>query len=396
MQQLLCHSLVLKCIFQQKMFILFIFSVLLFFLYCGLMLFYANVFKKTSCYKPVNSSIALSSFPKISIIIPARNEEKNIGPLLLSIQQQTIATEKFEVIIVDDFSTDRTAAIVQQFAFAKLIQLKNVVGTQHINSYKKKAIETGIAHCNGELIVTTDADCSVPKKWLETIAAFYLQHKPEFIVMPVAINHNNRFIEIFQALDFMGMQGITATMVHHMCNGANLAYTQKAFYAVNGFNGINAIASGDDMLLMHKIAKQFPGEIKYLKSKEVMVQTAPVKSLKEFFQQRIRWASKADQYNEKGIFLALLLVYLFNVLLLVYPIVTLLTGHAKYLTAWVFMIVTKTIAELIFLFPVALFFNKQKLLWLFPLLQPLHIIYIAIAGWLGKFGSYKWKGRMVK
>ncbi|MGB4884650.1 MAG: glycosyltransferase, partial [Ferruginibacter sp.] len=180
------------------------------------MLFYANVFKKTSCYKPVNSSIALSSFPKISIIIPARNEEKNIGPLLLSIQQQTIATEKFEVIIVDDFSTDRTAAIVQQFAFAKLIQLKNVVGTQHINSYKKKAIETGIAHCNGELIVTTDADCSVPKKWLETIAAFYLQHKPEFIVMPVAINHNNRFIEIFQALDFMGMQGITATMVHHM------------------------------------------------------------------------------------------------------------------------------------------------------------------------------------
>lgn len=60
------------------------------------------------------------------------------------------------------------------------------------------------------------------------------------------------------------------------------------------------------------------------------------------------------------------------------------------------MIVTKTIAELIFLFPVALFFNKQKLLWLFPLLQPLHIIYIAIAGWLGKFGSYKWKGRMVK
>lgn len=130
---------------------------------------------------------------------------------------------------MDDFSTDRTAAIVQQFAFAKLIQLKNVVGTQHINSYKKKAIETGIAHCNGELIVTTDADCSVPKKWLETIAAFYLQHKPEFIVMPVAINHNNRFIEIFQALDFMGMQGITATMVHHMCNGANLAYTQKPF-----------------------------------------------------------------------------------------------------------------------------------------------------------------------
>ncbi len=360
------------------------------------MLFYAFGFKKTSCYKPVNNTTALSTFPKISLIIPARNEEKNIGLLLQSIQKQTITTAKFEVIVVDDFSTDGTAAIVQQFAFAKLIQLKNIVGTQQINSYKKKAIETGIAHCNGELIVTTDADCSVPEKWLETIAAFYMQHKPEFIVMPVAINCSSRFIEIFQALDFMGMQGITATMVHHMCNGANLAYTQKAFYAVNGFNGIDAIASGDDMLLMQKIATQFPEAIKYLKSKEVIVQTAPVKSIKEFFQQRIRWASKADQYNEKGIFLALLLVYLLNVVLLAFPIVALLTDHVKYLIAWASILIAKTIAELIFLFPVARFFNKQKLLWLFPLAQPLHIVYVVIAGWLGKFGSYKWKGRMVK
>ncbi len=243
---------------------------------------------------------------------------------------------------------------------------------------------------------------------MQTIATFYQEKKPSFIVMPVAINCSNKFIEIFQALDFMTLQGITGASVHKkfhsMCNGANLAYTKKAFNTVNGFAGIDNIASGDDMLLMHKIFKQDANAVLFLKSKEVIVQTQPVHTIKEFFNQRIRWASKADKYDDKRIFGVLVLVYFFNVLLLALPFAALLkniqylmlNAQCSRLELWLFLLLIKTIIELIFLYPVANFFGKKKLLWWFPLMQPFHILYTVIAGWLGKFGSYKWKGRSVK
>jgi cellulose synthase/poly-beta-1,6-N-acetylglucosamine synthase-like glycosyltransferase len=179
-----------------------------------------------------------------------------------------------------------------------------------------------------------------------------------------------------------------------MCNGANLAYERKAFFEVNGFTGIDHISSGDDMLLMQKIAERFPGRISYLLSKDVIVTTQPAKTWKEFFSQRIRWASKATNYNEIKIFSTLFLVYFFNCALLALFI----TGFWMPLL-WmglVSILVIKTTIELIFLSPVAKFFNEQKLLTSFPFFQPLHIIYTVIAGWLGVFGSFEWKGRRVK
>jgi cellulose synthase/poly-beta-1,6-N-acetylglucosamine synthase-like glycosyltransferase len=347
---------------------------------------------------------------KISVIIPARNEAENIKNCLDSIINQSYPKHLFEILVIDDHSTDNTADIILSYSSqnVKLISLKDFVPPAAINSYKKKAIEIAVQQSTGELIVTTDADCFVPQNWLQTIAAFYEEENPAFIVMPVAIDCSFRFIEMFQAVDFMTLQGITGAAVykkmHSMCNGANLAYTKKAFVQVNGFAGIDTIASGDDMLLMHKIYKQYPDGIAYLKSKEVIVHTAPVKTIGEFFNQRIRWASKADKYDDKRIFAVLLLVYLFNCLLLVLPIFALINNiqysifnvQCSTFGAWLLLLLLKTITELLFLFPVAKFFNKLSLLWLFPLMQPFHILYTVIAGWLGKFGSYKWKDRKVK
>ncbi|MFM6924739.1 MAG: glycosyltransferase family 2 protein [Ferruginibacter sp.] len=240
------------------------------------------------------------------------------------------------------------------------------------------------------------------------MAAFYEEYQPQFIAAPVSVNSSSQFIEIFQSLDFMTLQGITGASVykkiHSMCNGANLAYTKKAFDAVGGFAGIDNIASGDDMLLMHKIYKLYPDKVLFLRSKEAIIQTTPVHSIGEFFNQRIRWASKADKYDDKRIFGVLLLVYIVNVLLLFLPIIA-VANNIQYAmfniqysicSVWLLMLLLKTIAELIFLYPVAKFFGKQYMLWLFPLMQPFHIVYTVIAGWLGKFGRYKWKGRNVK
>lgn len=356
----------------------------------------------------------------ITIIIPARNEEANIGRCLQSIVDQSYPAHLRQIIVADDFSTDNTAAIVQSFAGQNvhLLQLSDHI-TDRLNSYKKKAIELAVAQATGTLIITTDADCTVPPGWLATYAAFYQQYKPAFIAAPVAILPSSKGegsgvrlqpIEIFQALDFMTLQGITGASVykkiHTMCNGANLAYERSAFYEVGGFTGIDHIASGDDMLLMHKIYQRYPNRVLFLKSKNAIVQTEPVHTVKDFLNQRIRWASKADKYDDKRIFWVLVLVYLFNVLLLLLPIASLVWPQ-KYpipntqfpippITVWLLLLCSKTIIELYFLYPVAQFFNNTKLLWWFPIAQPFHILYTVIAGWLGKFGSYQWKGRKVR
>jgi cellulose synthase/poly-beta-1,6-N-acetylglucosamine synthase-like glycosyltransferase len=385
----------------------FIISILLFLSYTVLIIYYRQSWLSIPLFEPFTPVIRPDT--KITVIIPARNEEQNIKACLDSLCNQTYPKDMFEVIVVDDHSTDRTAELTDGYAAEniKRIALKDLIDTP-LNSYKKKAIEIAIQQSSGDLIVTTDADCIVPANWLQTIASFHETYQPAFIAAPVSINCSNSFIEKFQALDFMVLQGITGAAVHKkihsMCNGANLAYEKAAFEEVGGFKGIDNIASGDDMLLMHKIYKRYPNRVMFLRSKEVIVQTQPVKSIGEFFNQRIRWASKADKYSDKRIFSALLLVYLFNITLLLLPVIALF-DHEKLLiinyqlsilTYWLILLILKTITELFFLFPVAKFFGKQRMLLWFPVMQPFHIIYTVIAGWLGKFGSYSWKERKVK
>ena len=280
-------------------------TIVLFVCYSILIIYYWQSWNSIPDFIPTEKSFQT----KISVIIPARNEEDNIGKLLIALQQQTYPKDLFEVIVIDDHSTDKTIEVVRKFPEVKLLQLKE----GNINSYKKKAIETGIAAANGKLIVTTDADCMPGKEWLQILASFKEKNNAVFIAAPVVFENNSSLLQKFQALDFLVLQGITGAAVYKrsmaMCNGANLAYEKKAFDEVSGFSGINQIASGDDMLLMHKIWKKYPDKIFYLKSKDAIVQTQPMKTRKEFFNQRIRWASKARYYEDKKIFWVLLFVY---------------------------------------------------------------------------------------
>jgi len=376
--------------------LIFSFSSVLFILYAVLIIYYRQSWLSI----PTFNLQHFNPITSITIVIPARNEEDNIRDCLHSILAQEYPAHLFEVIVVDDHSTDNTAERVKLFTEKniKLISLKDFTNNDPLNSYKKKAIEIAVQQSTGSLIVTTDADCIVPNKWLLNIASFYEQHNAVFIAGPVAYHHETNFLKVFQSLDFMTMQGITGASVykrfHSMCNGANLAYEKKAFNEVNGFKDVDNIASGDDMLLMHKIYKRYPDKVFYLKSADAIVQTMPMNTLSSFFNQRIRWASKADKYDDKRIFWVLLMVYLFNVSFIALGIFSIF--NCQFLILLVSLLLLKTIVELFFLFPVAEFFNKKKLLWWFPIAQPFHIIYIIVAGWLGKFGSYRWKGREVK
>ncbi len=349
-------------------------------------------FKPSAQYKPRHF---------FSIIIPARNEEKNIGNCLQKILQQNYPAHLFEVIVIDDHSTDNTANIIESFATQhsniKIIKLQDELKGKPLNAYKKKAIEMAIGKANGNWIVTTDADCLVQPNWLQHFDDYISQTNNVFVAAPVVFSNDKTILSQFQYIDFMALQAATAATVsvglHSMCNGANLAYSKKVFFEVGGFKGIDNIASGDDMLLMNKIKQQHKGKIGYLFCKESIVTTEPMPNWKTFINQRIRWASKADKYDDKSLLPVLLMVYLFNLFLFVMFFIGIM--QLQLLLACLVFIAIKTLVEWMFIKPAGRFFGKINFVQ-FALLQPLHITYMVVAGWLGKFGTYKWKDRSVQ
>jgi poly-beta-1,6-N-acetyl-D-glucosamine synthase len=384
--------------------ILVLISLMTFTVYAFLIAYYYRAWNAIPDYLP-GKEIQKGKRTFISVVIPARNEAANISRCLESLSLQTYPAESFEVIVVDDNSTDETWNIIKRIVYPGLsiipLKLKEREESEETEgkprAFKKLALETGIGAAQGSLIVTTDADCSFPPAWLETIAGFYAFTNAKFIAAPVKIDSGNSLLSVFQTLDFITLQGITGASVfkkiHSMCNGANLAYEKKVFYEVGGFRDIDHIPSGDDMLLMHKIYKKYPLDVLFLKSRDATVSTMPEKSWMGFINQRIRWASKADSYEDKRIFRVLLLVYLFNLLFVCLALAS-FRSHI-YLFLFILLLLLKTIIEYPFVRKVAVFFNQQGLLVYFPFFQPLHILYTIVIGWMGKFGSYRWKERKV-
>jgi cellulose synthase/poly-beta-1,6-N-acetylglucosamine synthase-like glycosyltransferase len=365
--------------------------------YCFLMINYRKWFLKLKQFVPLASHQPSISF---SIIIPARNEENNIGKCLESVIQQQYPQNLFEIIVIDDHSTDNTSNIVlkyqQQNNHIRLIKLQDELDGKKLNAYKKKAIEMAISRASGDWIITTDADCILQTKWLSLYDEYILKNHSLLVVAPVMFSKDESVLSNFQHIDFMALQAATAATVsvglHSMCNGANLAYNKNTFIEVGGFKGIDNIASGDDMLLMNKIKSKFPKRIGYLFSKEAIATTTPMPDWKSFLNQRIRWASKADKYEDKSLLPILLGIYLLNLFLFLLFFIGLF--HWKLLLIVILSIIIKTIAEWSFMKAATVFFGKISFAK-FLFLQPLHITYMVAAGWLGKFGNYQWKGRRV-
>lgn len=331
----------------------------------------------------------------VSIIIAARNEEDKIFKTIEDILGQRYPRELFELIIIDDHSTDRTAEIVKGYADVKLIQLNE---KQALNSYKKVAIQKAIGEAVGNLIITTDADCRMGNNWLGSVVACYEEYGYKMISSPVAYFEEKNLFEKLQSLEFAYLIGLGASTIGNKnpstCNGANLAYEKKAFLEVGGFKGIDDLASGDDELLLHKMAAIYGDKIGFLKNKAAIVYTHAKPNLNEFIQQRKRWASKSTRYKDKSVIILGVSIWLFNVSIVVNAVLSIF--FSGLLPFVLFQIISKLLVEFVFLYKMMDFFKRKQLLFLLPLLNALHIIYFIYIGIAGNSGKYNWKGRMVK
>jgi biofilm PGA synthesis N-glycosyltransferase PgaC len=341
----------------------------------------------------------LKSKTKFSVIVPFRNEEHNLPALLESISKLNYPKELFEVIFVDDESEDESVEIIEEifgknFDNARLDRttIKNIRTSK---SPKKDAITLAISQAKYDWIVTTDADCVLPKFWLDSFDEFIQLQKPEFIVAPITYSKMSSFLDRFQLLDVLSLQGSTiggfGIGKKFMCNGANLAYTKQLFETVKGFEGNNNIGSGDDIFMLEKVAKNNPEKVKFLKCEQAIVTTLPQPSFDALMSQRVRWAAKTGSYRNLFGKLVGIMVFLMNGGLLVFSLMT-LTGIINLKTLFYISIIKFGI-DFLLIYKAASFTNQKEVMRTFFFaffLYPFFTFYVVFAS---VFRGYKWKGR---
>ena len=328
---------------------------------------------------------------RATIVVPARNEARNITRLLDDLKRQTYPL--FEVIVVDDHSEDNTADIVRQrLPEHQQLRLVSSAGTG-----KKAALARGVQLAQGVVIITTDADCRVPAEWVATLLSYFEKDTVQMVFGGVAIPAQDYFSTL-QSLEFASLigsgAGTMALGVPTMCNGANLAFRKAAFEAVGGYAGNLHIPSGDDEFLLRKIAEQYPGGIAFSGDERTVVTTMPSQTLRDFIHQRIRWAGKWRHHQSFVSKVLALFVAAFQALVFLLPIMVVMqridAGIA--LGLWV----GKAALEYFFLRHVS---HILRLSWNWPAflsLQLLYPLYILLIGVFSNFHTFEWKGRKLK
>ena len=370
-------------------------SILISIIYLALIVSFIGGFEKVKLIKNKNA-VPKNSF---SIIIPFRNEAHNLPNLLNSLSALKYPVELFEIILVNDDSEDGFTEIIEKFTKQHpALNLYLLQNNRKTNSPKKDALNTAINVSNFEWIVTTDADCLVPKLWLQMFNQFIEVEKPVFISAPVKFCTQNSFLFHFQNLNFTSLMGSTiggfGIDKPFMCNGANLCYNKDAFFKLNGFEENTNIASGDDIFLMEKMFKAYPKKVKFLKSDENIVETNSENTWKLFINQQIRWASKSASYTNLFAKFVGIVVFLENLILLVLGVYTLLFPQFCIYVLLVFT--AKIIVDFILIAQTSLFLISTKSLKYYLPVSLLYPFFIVFTGCLSAFKNYEWKDRSFK
>ncbi len=334
---------------------------------------------------------------KVSVIIAARNEEKNIAYCIGSLLKQTYPRELYEIIVVDDHSEDKTVEVVREcmkkFSNIRLASSPPLLPS---TSPKKAALATGINIADGEILLFTDADCAVPPEWIERIIRCY-DEETGSVGSGVLPPEEKRWLTQIETLDALSYQLIGAGAIGmgkpFLANGANFSYRKELFFKIQGYKNIQELGSGDDDLFLQKLYQKAPKKSIFLQDVKTLVTTLPQNSLRAFIRQRLRWCSKIRAYDWP---LRLLAFIMFS--------------YYLFLWAGILAALLAVIPWWISLFPLAIKLACDAMLlrlgmklvkrpfhgFFFLLAEFLHLLYIPIIGLLGLFGRFSWKKRRFK
>jgi cellulose synthase/poly-beta-1,6-N-acetylglucosamine synthase-like glycosyltransferase len=333
--------------------------------------------------------------PKVSVLIAARNEEARIRQCLDCLEAQDYPRELTEILVVDDRSTDGTAAILKGYAdripgFRYLTLGETAAGF----SPKKYALSQGLRLATGEIIITTDADCIMAPRWITSLIAEFDPGTGLVSGLTTYYDAGSGLWNGVQALEFFSYAVVAAALIGLKFpvngNANNLAYRREVYDAVAGFTSHGGIVSGDDDFLIQSIHKEGRWGIRYAVVPESQVRTEPPSDLRQFWEQRKRWASKCSLYQPKQVaFLALIFAYYLSIPL------ALLAGIFQ--SEWLYLglagLAVKTASDWAVMRRAAKLFGKERLMRFFLPTAVLHIPLIIAAVFAGSFGEFTWKGQ---
>jgi glycosyltransferase involved in cell wall biosynthesis len=333
-----------------------------------------------------------------TIVIPFRNEAKNLPKLLESISNLNYPHKMIEIILVDDFSTDNSERICIQWRMKYEHLDTTLLENLHLSySPKKDAIGRAMPIAKHDWIVTTDADCIVNKNWLLTLDNYIQTNNPEMIVGAVMYRAKNNWFHHFQQLDLISLQGVTIGSFGigkpFMCNGANFAYTKKIFSEIGGFGGISNKASGDDVFLLQKAVNTNKEKVHYFKNYDVIVKTKPENDLYKLFMQRVRWAGKSTGYKSSyARFLAIIVLLMNLSLTFAFCLLPFAFLNWKVVLS---VFLTKYIVDYIMLYKSNAYLRKGK--FFVPIASSvIYPFFSSLVGIYSLFGSFRWKGRIFR
>lgn len=335
----------------------------------------------------------------VSVIIPVRNEEDNMLRILEEIYGQDYASDRMEIIIADDSSSDGTMELAGQFAAEHngfpLILVPSP-GSGQESAGKKRAIERGVARARGEILLFTDADTHRLPGWISSMVSGFGLSAVQMVFGPVYFSGEKNLLQRIQSLEFLGLMGTTAGSAALgcpvMCNGANLAYRREAFFRTGGFTGNLDYLSGDDQFMMSAIRKQYGNRSLVFNSDPVSsVGTVPEATLAGFLNQRIRWVSKSRGYKDPVVIMVGLVTWLTHLLLLSGILMGIFNPGLLLIS--VSLWVAKMLIDYPIVWMMKRYFRKNGLNGYYFIAQVFQLVYVPLAGLLGLFLPYRWKGR---
>lgn len=329
-------------------------------------------------------------FPKVTLVIPFRNEAENVPLLCLSLNK--LDYPKLEVLLIDDHSEDASIELFEK-SFGKKEYAK-VVKSQGLG--KKAAIETAVRIASGEIILCTDADCDYPDLWIEQMISPFQNPKVQLVAGAVFVKGKGGFLEMFQSLDWASILLSTnysfARQEPLMCSGANLAYRKEAFNLVKGYEGNREFPSGDDEFLLKKIHKAYGiSSCEYLASSDALVLTRPESSWEALINQRVRWAGKWKAHDSILHLLSAAGAFLMQLIWLGSVYLILLGGKGILAFGLVWLI--KIAAEKLSLGKVLKSLSGEPSMLVFVRTSFVHPFYVLRTGLGALGGKFTWKGR---
>jgi cellulose synthase/poly-beta-1,6-N-acetylglucosamine synthase-like glycosyltransferase len=367
-------------------------TILLIGLYVYLIIY---ILDKWEAYTDYSQPISIDPSLSLTLLIPARNEAAHIKACLESILASAADIDNtLEIIVLDDHSEDATYAIANSIGDTriKVIRLCDRIVNKNINAHKKMALAIGLQEASMDYILQLDADVRVGRPYLSVLLSALTNQKPDFIAGPVCLEGSSA-LQHFQALDMMGMMAVTVAGIEsskwHIANGANMLYKKDLV----SFSD-SQTASGDDVVTIQTLAAE-GRKILFLKSLDATVYTAAMANLREFYHQRIRWATKNKYQSSLSMKVMMAIPFINCLVILAHPFMAIWAG----MVAWVLLglhIMSKVMIDYIYLKSLSTFFGKEKAMGAFGYASVVYIFYIAIIGVASLVvKKYTWKGREV-